>query len=311
MALGVAISDEGHTGGPKQEVAAGIILAITPVNDAPVIGGDKAITVAEGGAVVVTTADLTATDPDNTDTQLVYTVTGTSHGNVRLNGAAASTFTQDDIAHNRVSFLHDGGELDGSFTVSLSDGAASGGSATVAAIVNPHVNDAPVVGNVTLPSIEINSGAHLITAAQLLANTTDVDSSALTITDLHIDKGRARCVANGNQTWTYTPKVNDDSDASFAFTVSDGQAAVNGQAKLDITASQAAPEIGTQGDDTFTAGKPNSAYNGGGGIDTIIFDFKLTDATITFVGQPGHRSTGLRAARSSPASRSSSSPTAR
>jgi hypothetical protein len=102
------------------------------------------------------------------------------------------------------------------------------------------------------------------------------------VTDLHIEAGQGTLVANGNQTWTYTPKINDNAEVNFAFTVSDGQASANGQAKLDIIPSQAAPEIGTPGDDTFTAGKPNSAYNGDGGVDTIIFDFKLTDATITF-----------------------------
>ncbi len=95
----------------------------------------SAITVAEGGLVTVTKGDLTATDADNTDTQLVYTVTGTTHGSVLVNGAAAGIFTQDDIANSRVSFQHDGGEADGSFTVSLSDGAASGGSAIATASV--------------------------------------------------------------------------------------------------------------------------------------------------------------------------------
>jgi len=33
---------------------------------APVLGGDRAITVAEGGTVAVATADLTATDADST-----------------------------------------------------------------------------------------------------------------------------------------------------------------------------------------------------------------------------------------------------
>ena len=40
------------------------------------------------------------------------------------------------------------------------------------ATVDPHVNDAPVVGDVTLPAIQVNSGAHVITQAQLLANAT-------------------------------------------------------------------------------------------------------------------------------------------
>jgi hypothetical protein len=217
-------------------------------------------------------------------------VTATSHGSVLLNGSAVTTFTQGDIANNRVTFLHDGGEADGSFTVSLSDGAASGGSATVTATVDPHANDAPTVGNITLPSILVNSGAHLITAAQLLTNSADPDSSPLTVTDLRIDKGFGSLVNlgglvnNGNGTWSYTPKTNDDTEVTFSFTVSDGQTSSNGQAKLDITSAQAAPEIGSPGNDTFTAVTGNALYYGLGGTDTIIFDFKLADATVTYSG---------------------------
>ncbi|HVL22425.1 MAG TPA: hypothetical protein VM422_15830 [Amaricoccus sp.] len=38
---------------------------------APVLGGDRAITVAEGGTVAVATADLSSTDADSTDSELV------------------------------------------------------------------------------------------------------------------------------------------------------------------------------------------------------------------------------------------------
>ena len=41
---------------------------------------------------------------------------------------------------------------------------------------------------------------------------------------------------------------------------------------------------GTPGADQFTAPIGSSTFNGFGGIDTIIFDFKLTDATFTWVG---------------------------
>ncbi|MFL5170940.1 MAG: cadherin-like domain-containing protein, partial [Microvirga sp.] len=121
---------------------------------APVLGGDRAITVAEGGTAAVTTADLSATDPDSTDSELVYTVTGAAHGTVLKSGSATTSFTQADLAANAIAFQHDGSELAGSFTVSLTDGSASPQSATVNATVNPHVNDAPVLsGDFTLPPV--------------------------------------------------------------------------------------------------------------------------------------------------------------
>ena len=41
---------------------------------------------------------------------------------------------------------------------------------------------------------------------------------------------------------------------------------------------------GTSAADAFTAPAGNSTFNGLGGVDTIIFDFKLTDATFTWIG---------------------------
>jgi hypothetical protein len=165
----------------------------------------------------------------------------------------------------------------------IDDGVASPVAATASLDITP-VNDAPAVGNVTLSSIQVNSGARVITQAQLLANSSDVDSSSVTVTGLRIDNGQGTVVSNGNGSWTYTPKINDDTEVNFAFTVSDGQASSNGQAKLDITSAQAAPEIGSSGNDTFTAVTGNAFYSGLAGIDTINFGFKLTDATVTYAG---------------------------
>jgi type VI protein secretion system component Hcp len=145
------------------------------------------------------------------------------------------------------------------------------------------VNDAPAVGDITLPAIQVNSGAHLITEAQLLANAHDVDGDTLHVTSLTVEQGFGTVVDNGDHTWSYTPKINDDTDAKFAFQVSDGQLSTTGHAKMDITPVQSAPALGTPGNDTFTAVTGNSVFDAGLGVDTITFDFKLTDATVTYL----------------------------
>jgi uncharacterized delta-60 repeat protein len=156
-------------------------LTIAPVNDTPVLGGDNAITVAEGGTVAITVADLTATDPDNTDAQLTFTVTATAHGKVLLGTAEVSSFTQADIRAGNVKFEHDGTERDGGFTVSLSDGAASGGSTTVNVTVNPHLNDAPVLGGDNAIAVA-EGGTVAITVADLTATDPDNTDAQLTFT---------------------------------------------------------------------------------------------------------------------------------
>ena len=77
-------------------------------NAAPLIAGDLATTVDEGESVVITTADLTEADPDHSGDNLTYAVTGTLNGDVLVNGVAATSFTQADLAAGLVSFEHDG-----------------------------------------------------------------------------------------------------------------------------------------------------------------------------------------------------------
>src|SRR5262249_41382409 len=144
------------------------------VNDAPVLSGDLAITVAEGGMVALTLADLKAADPDNTEAERRVRGAGASHGNPAPYRTETTSFSEDDIANGRVAFQHDGGEQDGSFTVALSDGSASGGSATITATVDPHVNDAPAIGgdlSITVPE----GGTVVVTIADL--NATDPDNT--------------------------------------------------------------------------------------------------------------------------------------
>jgi VCBS repeat-containing protein len=176
-----AVSD-GHGGATSAQLD----IKINGANDAPVLGGDNAITVAEGGLIAITKNDLTATDVDNTDAQLVYTVTATSHGSVLVNGSAATAFTQDDIANGRVMFRHDGGEANGGFSVALSDGTAAGITANVAATVDPHVNDAPVLHDVPAAAAYANGPAVILAPGLTIS---DVDSATLASATVHVGAG--------------------------------------------------------------------------------------------------------------------------
>ena len=72
---------------------------------------------------------------------------------------------------------------------------------------------------VTLAAIAEDSGARLITQAELLANATDVDGPSLTAINLAISSGNGTLVNNGNGTWSYTPAANDDTAVTFSYAV--------------------------------------------------------------------------------------------
>lgn len=106
-------------------------------NVPPAIFGDLDLTVARGKAVRITTADLTAVDPDDAATSLTYTVSAPTNGFVELAdapNAAIDAFTQADLEGNKIAFRHDGSDMRvASFNVIVTDhtGATSGAPATV------------------------------------------------------------------------------------------------------------------------------------------------------------------------------------
>ena len=116
----------------------------------------------------------------------------------------------------------------------------SSGGAQVSLDITP-VNDAPTTSPVTLTAIAEDSGARIITQAELLANAADVDGDGLSATGLAISAGGGTLVDNGDGTWNYTPAVNDDTSVTFSYTITDGTDSVAGSATLDITPVNDAP----------------------------------------------------------------------
>jgi VCBS repeat-containing protein len=134
--------------------------------------------------------------------------------------------------------LSSGQEVTETLTVWSADGTASRDI-----VVTIHgSNDAPTTAPVTLTAIAEDSGARLITQAELLANAADVDGDDLTATDLAITAGTGTLVAHGDGTWSYTPALDDDTAVSFSYTIADGQGgSVAATASLDITPVNDAP----------------------------------------------------------------------
>jgi Ca2+-binding RTX toxin-like protein len=198
----------------------GAFDATTILNVAPTLGGDLAIAVATGGMVIVTAADLTATDADSTNAELVYTVTGTLHGAVLLAGSAATSFTEADILANAVSFQHDGSASNGSFTVSLTDGAAAPQVATVIAAAG---NATPSATNDALSAMAEDSGQRTILGSALTGNDSAGPSSesgqTLTVTGVSNVIGGSTIVSGGSV--LFTPTANFNGAASFDYTVTD------------------------------------------------------------------------------------------
>ena len=129
----------GQTGSVTGDVAYGRIsmeqggnLSATMRNVPPHLSGDLHVTVKRGGAVRITTVDLTAFDPDDSAKDLTYKVANPVGGRVALSAdqaTAVTQFTQADLEAGRVMFVHDGSAADTAgfdTVVTDSKGATSG-----------------------------------------------------------------------------------------------------------------------------------------------------------------------------------------
>jgi VCBS repeat-containing protein len=182
--------------GARSATDATVSIQITNVNDAPQIAKDPTqadptvpgdspnniggapvnnpLTVAEGGYGMITTSMLQAYDPDSSDQQVQYTITGApAHGSIAYSTdggvtfhilGAGSSFTQADVAAGRIYYLNDGTESTGAsypsapddkfgFTVSDGDKEQAGNQFW---IYTSPTNDAPTVTAPTGP-VDIDS----------------------------------------------------------------------------------------------------------------------------------------------------------
>ena len=208
-------------------------LDITPVNDAPTTSAVTLAAIGEdSGARLITQAELLSNANDVDGDPLTAQNLSISAGSGTLVDNLDGTWTytpalNDDTA---VSFSYD-----------ISDGTATINSGTASLDITP-VNDAPTTSAVTLAAIGEDSGARLITQAELLSNANDVDGDVLTAQNLSISAGSGTLVDNLDGTWTYTPALNDDTAVSFSYDITDGTATINsGSASLDITPVNDAP----------------------------------------------------------------------
>lgn len=130
-------SVEGNVKYGRLAMDEGAELTASVRNVPPSIGGDLDLTVTRGRTVKITSADLSAIDPDDAPDALTFKVSNVNGGMVTQSGApglAVETFTQADLLAGRVYFAHDGSSADRAHfevIVSDDDGATSGAAQTV------------------------------------------------------------------------------------------------------------------------------------------------------------------------------------
>ena len=159
---------------------------VTAVNDAPTVAVNSGSTVVEGGSDTIDSSELAVTDIEQAAAQLTYSIgTGPAYGRLELTtapGVSATSFTQADIAANRLIYLHNGSETTSdSFTFTVNDGAGGTLAPTTMTLTITPVNDTPTItSNGGGVSASINVAENVSAVTIVTGSDVDLPVQALT-----------------------------------------------------------------------------------------------------------------------------------
>ncbi|HUG09383.1 MAG TPA: cadherin-like domain-containing protein, partial [Opitutaceae bacterium] len=192
---------------------------------APTAANDS-VSGTEDTPFVITETQLLANDTDPNG--LLLSVTGVSQpANGTLTATTGGwTFTPNANWNGTTSFT---------YSITNTEGGVATGNVTIT--VAP-VNDAPVAGD---DSVSANQDTPVnITAAQLLANDSDLDGDTLSITAVtQPSNGTLVAIAGG---WTFTPTAGFYGTTTFTYTASDGKGGTAmGTVSINVAKANNAP----------------------------------------------------------------------
>ena len=148
------------------------------------------------------------------------------NGSVSIDAVGNFTYTPDTDSFGSDSFSYIFTDIFGNET-----------TATVAITVE-NVNDAPVVSGPIDLGGTADDTAITFSAADLLANASDIDGDILGVTNVALaDPSQGTLIDNGDDTFTFDPADGYDGTASIGFDVTDGTDAVASSASVAVEAS--------------------------------------------------------------------------
>lgn len=203
--------------GGALSASAHVTVLVGAVNDAPLAGAD-AFSTDEDTALVLNTSDLLSNDTDVDSAIAFVDVSSVSHGAVDVVGDVL-TFTPP------ANYAGTAG-----FDYSITDGEYSSTAHVTVSVVA--VNDAPVAADDTTQ--DSKNTPLTISAATLLANDTDIDSTSLSVVGVGSPVNGAVTLV-GTQI-TFTPGTDFVGTASFQYTVSDGALSDTAQVTITVVA---------------------------------------------------------------------------
>ncbi|MEK7399048.1 MAG: Ig-like domain-containing protein, partial [Candidatus Poribacteria bacterium] len=241
-------------------------FTVTPINDPPVVSNIPDQTVEEGKAFANIKLDDFVTDPDNTDAEIKWTVTGNTNITVTIGVDRVATIGVKDAEWN-------GNET---ITFTAKDPGGLSASDTAKFTITP-VNDPPVVSDIPDQTIEEGKAFANIKLDDFVTDLDNKDEelkwtySGNTKLSITVDNNRVVTIASSDPKWSGNETV--------TFTVTDpGGLSASDTVKFTITPINDPPVASDIPDQTVEEGKPFASVK----LDDFVADPDNTDAEITW-----------------------------
>ena len=258
-----------------------VTVTVNGGNDAPVANDDSAST-SEESAV---SGNVLANDADVDGEPLTVASPGTyagAYGTLTLAADGSYTYTPGAAAQG----LDDGESVQDVFTYTASDGTASD-AATLTVTVSG-ANDAPAANDDSVATDEDNA-----ISGNVLANDTDVDGEALSVTNPGVYVGAyGTLTLNADGSYTYVPNAaaqgldtGESAQDVFSYTASDGTASDSATLTVTVDGGNDAP---VANDDAVSTGEDSIVSGNVLANDTDLDGEALTMTSPgTYVGSYG------------------------
>lgn len=261
-------------------------ISVSPIDDPPSLTKNEGINVTENSDCTITSTQLNVTDVDTTPNLITYTITTIPlHGiiaNTDNISLAITSFTQQDIIDDKITYIHDGSEtISDSLTFDFSDETTTTSENELNITITPS-NDPPTVltnaglsvqegnnqeiSNTNLSATDIDSPDNLIqfiitnpTNHGYLENTDNLGFSILTFTQEDLVNSKIQYQHDGSETLT----------DSFVFKINDGDQELTNQT-FNIT-------VGPVGDTPTLVVNTGESLNEGESVTITFASLSSTD----------------------------------
>ncbi|MCF6215820.1 MAG: tandem-95 repeat protein [Emcibacter sp.] len=218
---------------------------------------------------------------------LSITISGVPDGAVlsagENNGDGSWSLTPDQLDGLNITPPENyAGSFDLTVSATSTDGGDSAATSTTLSVSVSAVNDGPAAGAVDLGATAEDTSV-TFSAADLLANSSDVDGDSLSVTAVSVAPEFGTVSDNGDGSYSFTPAENyNGDDVTLSFEVSDGTSTASATASLDVTAVNDGPVAVADGptpDITEVLTGKNGLYDiSAGGEVTIDANYISSDA---------------------------------